>query len=357
MKKINSLLLGCSALLGLISIGFWVFGNGIKEIGPFLILMLVCLAIGGRDNPKLNQVTFIFWTLAVVTMGMFYPHYFQKVGNYKLNGLVVPLLQFIMFAMGTEMSLKDFEGVMKTPKAVLIGLACHFTIMPLVGVLIATYFGFPSEIAAGFILVGCVPSGVTSNVMAFIAKANLPLSIAIATISTLIAPIMTPLLMKILAGKLIEVDFMKMVLHVLEIIIVPVVLGLIVNKMIRKRGIKLQSIMPTLSMLGMLIIVTLIVSSGRDNLLTTGPFLFLACMIHHTLGYLFGYWSGRLFGMDEPTCRTISLEVGTQNSTLASVLAVQMGKVATVGLAAIISIPWITIEGTTLANWWRSRKI
>lgn len=357
MKQLYKLLLASSAILGLIALGNLILGKGMSDIGLYIIGSLVCLAVGGRDNPKIKQTTFIAWTLAVVALGMYYPQYFQKVGDFKLNSLVVPLLQLIMFSMGTEMSLKDFEGVVKTPKAVIIGLVSHFTIMPMVGVVIAKSFGFPPEIAAGFILVGCVPSGVTSNVMAFIAKANLPLSITIATVSTLIAPLMTPLLMKILAGQLIEVDFMKMVFHVLEIIIVPVVLGLVVNKLIRNGVSWLQSIMPTLSMLGMLMIVLLIVSSGRDNLLNTGPLLFLACIIHHTTGYLFGYWSGRLTGLDEATCRTISLEVGTQNSTLASVLALQMGKVATVGLAAVISIPWITIEGTSLANWWRNRKL
>ncbi len=356
MKNLYKLLLVCSFILGLIALSILIFGNNKVDMGPYIIASLVCFAIGGMKNSKLKQTTFISLTLAVVALGMFYPQYFQKVGDFKLNTLVVPLLQIIMFSMGTEMSLKDFEGIVKTPKAVIIGLVSHFTIMPMVGVIIAKSFGFPPEIAAGFILVGCVPSGVTSNVMAFIAKANLPLSITIATVSTLIAPLMTPLLMKILAGQLIEIDLMKMVLHVLEIIIVPVILGLVVNKLIRNGVSWLQSIMPTLSMLGMLLIVLLIVSSGRDNLLNTGPLLFLACMIHHTTGYLFGYWSGRLTGLDEATCRTISLEVGTQNSTLASVLALQMGKVATVGLAAVISIPWITIEGTSLANWWRNKE-
>jgi bile acid:Na+ symporter, BASS family len=125
----------------------------------------------------IKQMSFTLCILLAVAIGMFFPQYFQKIGDFKFTSLIVPLIQLIMFSMGTEMSLKDFEGVIKTPKAVLIGLVCHFTIMPLVGFILATSFGFPPEIAAGVILMGSVPSGVSSNVLAFIAKANLPLSI------------------------------------------------------------------------------------------------------------------------------------------------------------------------------------
>ena len=354
--KIYKLLLGGAAILGLIAIGILLLGNGLSATGLFVISALVCLAIGGLGNPKIKQMSFTIWVFVAVAVGMYYPQYFQKIGDFKFTSLIVPLIQLIMFTMGTEMSLKDFEGVIKTPKAVFIGLVSHFTIMPLVGYSLAKGFGFPPEIAAGIILIGSVPSGVSSNVLAFIAKANLPLSITIATVSTLMAPIMTPFLMKMLAGQLVEVNFMKMMLHVIEIIIVPIVLGLIINKLIRN-GVKwLQSVMPIISMMGILMMLIVIVSSGRDNLLNIGPLLFLASIIHHSTGYLLGYWSGRLMGLDEATCRTISLEVGMQNGGLASGIALQMGKIATVGLASAISVPWMTISGSLLANWWRNRK-
>ena len=356
MEKIYKFLLACSAILGLLAIGVLIFGNALKDTGLFVIGAIVCLAIGGLGNPKIKPMAFTIWVFAAVAVGMYYPQYFQKIGDFKFTSLIVPLIQLIMFTMGTEMSLKDFEGVIKMPKAVLIGLVSHFTIMPLVGFSLAKGFGFPPEIAAGIILIGSVPSGVSSNVLAFIAKANLPLSITIATVSTLMAPIMTPFLMKMLAGQFVEVDFMKMMLHVIEIIIVPVVLGLVINKLIRN-GVKwLQSVMPIISMMGILMMLIVIVSSGRDNLLNIGPLLFLASVIHHSTGYLLGYWSGRLMGLDEATCRTISLEVGMQNGGLASGIALQMGKIATVGLASAISVPWMTISGSLLANWWRNRK-
>jgi bile acid:Na+ symporter, BASS family len=357
MDKIYKSLLGFSAILGLLAFGITLFGNGVKDIGPFVIAALVCFAIGGRVNPKIKQMSFTIWVFAAVAVGMFYPQYFRQIGDFKFTSLIVPLIQLIMFTMGTEMSLKDFESVFKTPKAVLIGLVCHFTIMPIVGVLLAKGFGFPPEIAAGIILIGSVPSGVSSNVLAFIAKANLPLSVTIATVSTLMAPIMTPFLMKLLAGQMVEVNFMKMMLHVIEIIIVPVLLGLVVNKLIRNGAKWLQSVMPIVSMMGILMMLIVIVSAGRDNLLNIGPLLFLASMIHHSTGYLLGYWSGRLMKLDEATCRTISLEVGMQNGGLASGIALQMGKIATVGLDSAISVPWMTISGSLLANWWRNREV
>lgn len=355
MTKIYKFLLIISAVLGLSALRMLVFGNGLMATGPFIVSSLICLAIGGKNVSFLNQMSFTIWVIAAVSVGFFYPQYFQEIGDFKFTGFIVPLIQLIMFTMGTEMSMKDFEGVIKTPKAVLIGLISHFTIMPLVGVTLAKCFGFPPEIAAGVILMGSVPSGVTSNVLAFIAKANMPLSVTIAAISTLAAPIMTPFLMKLLAGQYVAIDLQAMMLHVAEIIILPIILGLLVNKFLRNSVKKIQFMLPKLSMLGVLMMMIVVVSSGRDSILEIGPLLFLSAMIHHTIGYLLGYWSGRFMGLDEASCRTISLEVGMQNGGLASGIALQMGKIATVGLASVIAVPWMTISGSMLSNWWRKK--
>jgi bile acid:Na+ symporter, BASS family len=357
MQKTYKFLLGGSAVLGLLALGTLLLGNGVLSTAPYVIGALICLAIGGLGKPAIKQHAFTIWIIVAVALGMYYPQYFRQLGDFKMTKLIVPLIQLIMFSMGTEMSLKDFEGVIKTPKAVLIGLVCHFTIMPLVGFILAKSFNFEPEIAAGIVLMGSVPSGVTSNVLAFIAKANMPLSVTIATVSTLIAPLATPFLMKMLAGQFVAIDFVAMMIHVTEIIIVPIILGLIINKLIRNGAKWLQTIMPILSMCGVFMVILLIVSSGRDGLLKIGPLLFLASMIHHTTGYFLGYWSGRLLKLDEATCRTISLEVGMQNAGLASGIALQMGKVATVGLASAIAAPWMTISGSVLANWWRNRSL
>jgi bile acid:Na+ symporter, BASS family len=357
MDKIYKFLLAASVFLGLAAIGVFIFGNGPKDTGFLVIGALVCLAFGGKGKPTINQHAFTLWVIIAVAIGMYFPENFRQIGSFKFTKLIVPLIQLIMFTMGTEMSLKDFEGVIKTPKAVLIGLVCHFTIMPLIAVVLANTMGFPPEIAAGIILMGSVPSGVTSNVLAFIAKANMPLSVTIASISTLIAPLATPFLMKTLAGQFVEINFVAMMIHVTEIILVPIILGLIVNKLIRLGAQWMQKIMPIISMCGVFMMILVIVSAGRDNLLSIGPLLFLASMVQHTLGYFLGYWSGRLLKLDEATCRTISLEVGMQNAGLASGIAIQMGKVATVGLASAIAAPWMTISGSMLANWWRNTPL
>jgi bile acid:Na+ symporter, BASS family len=355
-QKTYKIILYLSAVLAIIALGITIFGTGLADTGLLVIGAMVCLIIGGKTIPFIKQNSFTLWVIVAVIIGMYFPQYFQKIGDFKFTGLIVPLIQLIMFSMGTEMSLKDFEGVIKTPKAVIIGLICHFTIMPIIAVVLANTLGFPPEIAAGIILMGSVPSGVTSNVLAFIAKANMPLSVTIASISTLIAPLATPFLMKTLAGQMVEIDFVKMMIHVAEIIILPIILGLIVNKIIRSGAVKFQKVMPIVSMVGVFMMILVIVSAGRDNLIKIGPLLFVSSIIQHSLGYFLGYWSGRMLKLDEAACRTISLEVGMQNAGLASGIAIQMGKVATVGLASAIAAPWMTISGSILANWWRNRN-
>ncbi|HEY5565238.1 MAG TPA: bile acid:sodium symporter family protein [Rhodothermia bacterium] len=267
--------------------------------------------------------------------------------------LIVPLIQIIMFGMGTRMSMKDFGAVAKTPKGVFVGLACQFTIMPLLGVSLALAFRFPAEIAAGVVLIGCAPSGVASNVMTYIAGANLALSITLTAIATLLAPVVTPALMELLAGQFVPIDFVKMMIGIVEMVIVPIVLGLIVNRLTRGRAPWLDKAMPLLSMIGIAVIITIITAAGRDALLDVGLLLVLAAIIHNGMGYFLGYWGARLLRMDEKSCRTIAIEVGMQNGGLASGIALQMGKVATVGLAPAIFGPWMNISGSALANWWR----
>ena len=260
-----------------------------------------------------------------------------------------------MFGMGTTMSKNDFMGVVRMPKAVLVGLICQFTIMPFVGFVLAYSFDFPPEISAGILLIGCSPSGLASNVMAYIAKANVPLSIAITSCATLLAPILTPALMKLLAGQLIEINFWSMMFDILKMVIAPIIVGLLVNYLFKKYIEKLNRVLPIVSMAGIAIIIVIITAAGRDSLLSIGKVLIIAVLCHNILGYILGYWGGRLFGMKEQDCRTIAIEVGLQNAGLASGLALQMGKVATVGLAAALFGPIMNTTGSLLATWWSKR--
>jgi BASS family bile acid:Na+ symporter len=323
--------------------------------GWLLMLSLLSVAFLFRLSTGLRGLSFSILILAMVSMAMYFPQYFVQIGNFKLKNLIIPLLQIIMFGMGTELSLIELRAVLKTPKGILVGVICHYTIMPLVGFGLANIFHFPKEIAAGIILVGCCPSGLASNVMAFLAKANLALSISVTTISTLLAPLFTPLLMHFLAGEFVAVRFADMVWDTSKVVLIPVLAGLGFHYLVKGKVKWLDKIMPALSMLGIALIIVVITAAGRDSLLKVGLLLIVAVFIHNTIGYTLGYWSGRMLGFTEKDCRTISLEVGMQNSGLASGLALLMGGLSTIGLAPAIFGPLMNITGSTLANYWHGR--
>lgn len=418
-KKIYNYLLIISAiLLAGALIAYLLDNTGVAGIS--LLGGVIALAFGVRGIPSFKGFSYTFWILAAVIMSILHPQLFIKIGSFELKGLIVPLLQIIMFGMGSQMSLKDFVGVVKMPKGVIIGVICQFSIMPVVGVSVATLFGFPPEIAAGIVLVGVSPSGLASNVMSFIAKANLALSVTLTAFATLLSPLVTPFLMKTLAGQFVEVDFWNMMLGIFNMVILPIVAGLIFNIFsITKVSIKgkiiqllsyflivvlknfilfqtasisfngyisgtgtdllwfmllpvvgaytfkylangnqawLNKTLAFISMLGIAVIITIITAAGRDSLLEVGLLLILACFIHNMVGYGLGYSISRfILRMDEQDCRTVALEVGMQNGGLASGLALQMGKVATVGLAPAIFGPLMNITGSSLANWWRNK--
>lgn len=303
----------------------------------------------------LRQYAFTLLVLVAAVAAMVEPRPFRQIGGFEMKRLIVPLMQLIMFGMGTTLGLGDFAGVLKMPRSVLIGLVCQFTIMPFVGFGLAHLFSFPDEIAAGVVLIGCAPSGLASNVMAFIAKANLPLSITITACATLMAPILTPALMKLLGGAFIEVNAVAMVLDILKMVILPIIAGLVVNAILRRHTAWLHRFMPKVSMFGIIVIISVITALGREHLLKVGGALLLCVALHNILGYTLGYWAARWLRMTEADCRTVAIEVGLQNGGLASGLALQMGKVATVGLAPALFGPLMNITGSLLANHWGRR--
>ncbi|MCU0354537.1 MAG: bile acid:sodium symporter family protein [Cytophagales bacterium] len=368
-----------------------------------------------RQVPSLKGFAYTIWIFAAVTVSLFYPQYFSKIGDFELKKLVIPLLQVIMFGMGSQMSLDDFAGILRQPKGVVIGVACQFAIMPSLGFALATVLPFPPEVATGVILIGCSPSGLASNVMSFIARANVPLSVTVTAVTTLLAPLLTPALLKLLAGQFLPIDFWKMVIEISNMVILPIIAGLMFNLFaygrdsakrtwvqiavfallillrntvvsrtggdfwpgvltdafwflmlpvaaawlfkVAAKGRKewLDDALSVVSKVGIALIITVITAAGRDSLLQIGLLLIVSCLIHNLAGYTLGYWSARLFGLDEQSCRTVAIEVGMQNGGLASGLALQMGKVATVGLAPAVFGPMMNITGSSLATWWRSR--
>jgi BASS family bile acid:Na+ symporter len=398
------------------------FALGIKSLtGPFMIAGFALLAFGVRGFTVTKGFSYTLWIFTAVTTAMFYPGIFISAGDFQLKRLIVPLLQIIMFGMGSQMSFGDFAGVIKMPKGVIVGVVSHYVIMPMVGFGIARIFHFPPEIAAGIILIGCVPSGLASNVMSYLSRANLALAVTVGAISTLLSPLVTPLLMKWLAGEYIQVDFWSMMLDIFNMIILPIVAGFIFNLFLKNNTTRRDKILQLLSYLGIILITSLvylkvkqtglqgfihaflvsmgwfymlpmiaamvisyfvkgertwmekvlsmismvgialilavITAAGRDSLLEVGALLVITSLLHNLTGYTLGYSLSWLVGMPERDRRTIAFEVGMQNGGLASGLALQMGKVATVGLAPAIFGPLMNITGSVLANWWRGKPV
>ncbi len=204
-------------------------------IAPALVASLALFAVYCQTNPKLHVFTFTFWVFACVAAAMFYPAAFDAWGGYDLSRLIVPLIQIIMFGMGATLSAADFLRALRLPKAVLIGMVLQFTVMPTLGWAIATAFGFPPEVAAGVVLIGACSGGVASNVMVYLSRGNVALSVTMTACSTLLAPVMTPLAMKLLAGRLIEINFWSMMLSIINMVIIPVGGGLIANHILERK--------------------------------------------------------------------------------------------------------------------------
>jgi BASS family bile acid:Na+ symporter len=328
--------------------------NGVSVM---IALVLLLITVGMLCFPAIRKYCYTVMIVAAVAISLTYPHYFVVIGGFQLKRLIVPLLQIITFGVGCTMSWRDLSGVLKMPKAVFVGTLCHYLIMPLVGFGIAKLFRFPPEVAAGIVLVGCSPSGLASNVIAFLAKANLALSVTITATSTLLAPIMTPLLMKLLAGQFVHIDAGAMFVDILKIVILPIVGGVLFNHSFRSKAALVMKIMPLVSMGGVALITVVITAAGRDELLHVGIALVAAMFLHMTAGFTLGYFGARLCGLTEKDCRTVSIEVGMQNGGLASGIAAQMGKIATVGLAPAINGPVMNTTFSLLGMWWGNKPI
>ncbi|MBL7697445.1 MAG: bile acid:sodium symporter family protein [Chitinophagaceae bacterium] len=352
--NIYKILLGIAAIC-LAAALIITFSGNIENAGVLYIAFFLALAIGIRTFPTFKGLSYTVIILAAVTTAMFYPGPFVEINGFRLASLITPLLQLIMFGMGTSMSFNDFAGVIKMPKGVFLGVTSHFIIMPAIGFTLANVSGFPPEIAAGIILIGCSPNGMASNVISYLAKANLALSITITAVSTMLAPFVTPFLMKLLAGEFVEVHALDMMWEIIKIVIIPILAGLIFNKFFSGKVDWLDKAMPLVSMTSIALIIVVITAVGRESLLSIGPKLVLLVLLHNLSGYTLGYWSGRLFKMSERDCRTIAIEVGMQNGGLASGIAKAMGKIATVGLAPAIFGPLMNITGSILASYWHRK--
>jgi Predicted Na+-dependent transporter len=419
------------------------------QAGALLSVGFVCASIGCGRSERLGSLSYTLLILGLVCLAMFYPAPLRGFGDFRFVTLIPVLLQLIMFGVGSQMSVKDFEGVVRTPRAVVIGLAAQFTIMPFIGFALSRAVAFDGAgvasalglaeagaisaeqatalsgaIAAGVVLIGCSPSGLASNVMCFLARGNLALSVTIAACATLMAPVMTPVLVKLLAGTLVEVSVVAMMHDVVRMLVYPIMAGLLFNSVatakparaVRRealaflglivvlqvalglaggsagadiaRGIAITAglvllaapaggaavraftaggeeavkrLMAFFSMAAVCTILTVITAANRDSLLKIGLVMIGLMLVHNVAGYTIGYWVGRLFRMDEKSCRTIAFEVGQQNGGLANGLAaslpLDMPVKTLMGIAPAVFGALQNITGSALATWWRGVPI
>ena len=273
----------------------------------------------------------------VAAVALFWPSSFLWVDTWAIN----PMLGVIMFGMGLTLSPQDFRIVFSRPKDIIIGCLAQFTIMPLLALGLSWAFALPKELALGVILVGCCPGGTASNVITYLAKGDLALSVGMTATSTLLAPLLTPLLVLMLAGTMVEVDTIGMLLSIVYVVIAPIAVGLIFQRYLPKFTKEIVPYLPAFSSIAIALVVGIIVAHNADRLLVGGMIVVLVVVLHNLCGLSLGYVIGRLLGLAEPKKRAISIEVGMQNSGLASSLA-------TLHFAAF---PLATIPGAIFSVW------
>ncbi|WP_330616595.1 bile acid:sodium symporter family protein [Terrisporobacter sp.] len=265
-------------------------------------------------------------------------------------------LGVIMFGMGMTLRLEDFRLVLTRPKDVLSGSLAQFTVMPSVAFLVAKLLNLPTEMAVGLILVGCCPGGASSNVMSFMAKGDVALSVTLTSISTLLAPFLTPALTLLLGGSSIEVSLASMCTSILQVVLVPIVLGLLCNKFLPRVVEEGTKLVPLLSTVCLVLIIGSIVGTNVDSLLSSGLLILVAVMIHNTVGYLLGYMVAKKLGLEEAKRRTISIEVGLQNGGLATSLAMTHFSPMT-AIPGVVSSTYHAVSGAMLANFWANKPL
>jgi len=288
--------------------------------------------------------TFTFWVLVFAVVAFLLPNDFKWIGAYT-----IPLLGIVMFGMGLTLELSDFKEVFKHPVQVGLGVIGHFVIMPLIAFLLAVGLHLPSEIAVGVILVGCCPSGTSSNVMVFLARGNVALAVAIASVSTILAPVVTPLLILLFASKWVSVSFTSLFISILQIIIVPLAVGFIVKKFFGKQATAASKALPLVSVIAIVLIVAGVVSGSAAKIAETGLLIFAVVILHNILGFTLGFFFARLCGMDLEKQKAVSMEVGMQNSALGVAIATAHFSPLSAVPSAIFSV-WHNLSGSILAN-------
>ncbi|MFC4401974.1 bile acid:sodium symporter family protein [Gracilibacillus xinjiangensis] len=291
--------------------------------------------------------TFAIWVVLFAVVSFLIPSGFTWLGAY-----ITPLLGIIMFGMGLTLSANDFKEAFRRPKEVAIGVVGQFTIMPLIAFALATLLPVSEEVAVGVILVGCCPGGTSSNVMTYLSKGDTALSVSITAVSTILAPILTPALIYLFASQWLEVSAGSLFVSIVQIVLVPILLGLFVKALLKDKVEAGVKAIPLVSVIGIVAIVAAVVSGNQEKIAETGLLIFLIVVLHNTLGYIIGYGLGKGLKMGPKQQKAVSIEVGMQNSGLGATLAAAHFNPLSAVPSAIFSV-WHNISGPIIATIYR----
>jgi BASS family bile acid:Na+ symporter len=411
--------LALAGLLAIPEILLLATGNGNLPIsGLVLFAMFYALAFSAQKSEKFKGLSFTLQIFAFVSFTLYFPEMFTNWG-FDTNKLIVPSIQVIMFGMGTKLNIGDFIKEFSKPLVVIAGTLMVFVLMPLAAVLIIKVFNFPPEVAAGIVLVGACPGGVASNVMTYLAKGNLALSVTVTTFATLLSPLVTPLLMMMFAGQLIEVNATNMMISIVNMILIPIFAGIVTNKILygnlewvkkdlnmiilavltftaglvlifipfpsvvsslqtglilvawaialvsitiiiirRNNGPEdwMEMVLPKLSLGAIMMYIVIVAAHNKATLLSIGPALFLATIAHNIIGFILGFGTAKAMRLSDADVRALTIEVGLKNSGLAVGLAYDVLKSQAAALAPLIFGTWMNIAASSLASFWSQRK-
>ncbi|CDQ40470.1 MULTISPECIES: bile acid:sodium symporter family protein [Virgibacillus] len=294
--------------------------------------------------------TFAIWVVLFGIISFILPDGFTWIAPH-----ISVLLGVIMFGMGLTLSPADFKGVMQAPRSVLIAVLAQYTIMPCIAYGLAVAFQLPPEIAVGVILVGCCPGGTASNVITFLAKGNTALSVSVTTVSTLLAPILTPALTLLFASEWMSVSFAEMVMSIVKMVLLPIILGVIIRMLFRKQVEKSVAVLPLVSVIGIVAVAAAVVSVNTDAIASSGLLIFGVVVLHNVLGLMLGFMLARICRLNFHDQKAVSIEVGMQNSGLGSTLALTYFAPIAAVPSAIFSV-WHNISGPVLATIWAKRS-
>lgn len=306
---------------------------------------------------KLTQIshfigkTFAFWAALCAVVAFVSPDLFKWVLPH-----IPLLLGVIMFGMGLTLSPGDFKIITRHPKAVIIGVVAQFVIMPLTALGLVYLFQLPPEVAVGVILVGCCPGGTSSNVMTYLARGNVALSVAVTSVSTLLAPLFTPMIFLLLANQMLDINAAAMFVSILKMVLLPIVLGVVAHTLFRKQTERAVGVLPLVSVVAITLIIGAVVAASKGKIIESGLMIFAVVVVHNALGYLLGFLAGKFCRLPYDAQKTLAIEVGMQNSGLGAALAA-----AHFAMAPVVAVPsalfsvWHNISGSLVASYWAAK--